>query len=153
MNATKIIIFTLLLCVALLQALTAQHSVQFEYDDAGNRIIRQILVLKLTEADSLLFDSILPYSAETIQTTEMGETDPLIRVYPNPTYGLLNIDMTLLATERSTWYLFDQQGKLTVQGKLNQTSGTINLMHSPAGVYFLLLQYSGGRQCYKLIKH
>ncbi len=149
----KTITLSIALAVVLSTLLSAQQTVHFEYDGAGNRILRYITVKKLTEADTLLFEPALPLHALLDKPTEDLAGEAHIHVYPNPTYGLLNVEATGQQQGPLAWYLFDQQGKLLQQGELPQASATISLETQPPGTYFLFLPTTNDRARFKIIKH
>lgn len=101
----KTITLSIALAVVLSTLLSAQQTVHFEYDGAGNRILRYITVKKLTEADTLLFEPALPLHALLDKPTEDLAGEAHIHVYPNPTYGLLNVEATGQQQGPLAWYL------------------------------------------------
>ncbi len=140
----------MILVIVLPTLLCAQQSfVHFEYDAAGNRIERYISVTKLTEADTLLFGDDATYNIMNVDEAENNPAGSNIQVYPNPTYGMLNIDVGRPLQNTLSWYLFDQTGRVVLQGKLLQQNSTINLQPLQNGTYHFYLPETRG---FKIIK-
>jgi hypothetical protein len=59
-----------------------------------------------------------------------------IRVYPNPTEGMLHL-ITNPSWNGSGYYVSDPIGKIIQQGTIEAENTFINLTHLPAGMYFL----------------
>ncbi|MCB0845019.1 MAG: T9SS type A sorting domain-containing protein, partial [Bacteroidetes bacterium] len=70
-----------------------------------------------------------------------------LRVYPNPTQGLINIEMELLTPENVSMEIIDLRGKMLM--KRTQINGVfidevINIERFPSGIYLLKLATSKG---------
>ncbi len=138
-------ILPLLILVFLSSALYAQQTVKFEYDLAGNRVLRTLDTKKSTEAE---VDSL--FKAEVIHDKTIG--DNLVKVYPNPTYGLVNIEFLEISEGPSTYSLTDQNGRQVMNGKTINLSNTIDITHQGRGVYYLMIKAPEIYQVYKIIK-
>lgn len=83
-----------------------------------------------------------------VDPTEIGEntSDAGVKIYPNPVVDVLNFEG--LDGEKLQFYTAN--GQLIFSGKLNpsQTSGSINIEHLPAGVYY----YVCGKWKGKIVK-
>jgi hypothetical protein len=95
----KKLIFIILYAVAAKMVLAQTEStIVFSYDMAGNRTGRSISLEKIKAEDSIITsDQIVTNGTEVIQTTEeLSETigNKVISVYPNPTEGLLKVNIT-----------------------------------------------------------
>jgi len=133
----------ILLCLATFFNLQAQQPiVNFEYDDAGNRTGRYVTVVKSTEADSLFFEAELNLTTSGLQA----------KVYPNPTYGIINIEIDGAESIPVNYTLTDQQARLIMEGRLLSNAETISLLSLEPGVYFLRLHNTERKLVYKIIK-
>ena len=69
--------------------------------------------------------------------------DPLeVRVYPNPTIGILNIE----SESEIQIFLYDLSGKLKIKTSQPLGSGQIDLTDFPAGIYVLEVSDQTGRK-------
>ena len=69
--------------------------------------------------------------------------DPLeVRVYPNPTIGILNIE----SESEIQIFLYDLSGKLKIKTSQPLGSGQIDLSDFPAGIYVLEVSDQTGRK-------
>jgi hypothetical protein len=140
---TKTFIPAIVLSVLFAVTVTAQQEkVVFHYDDSGNRISRHLEVQKSTEADSLFIDDMLPYPEAELDAA----------VYPNPTSGLITIEVAVKADNPVTYAIADQNGKLIETGQFSQSGYSINLSNQQTGIYFLRLSDRQSKVTYKIIK-
>jgi ketopantoate reductase len=140
---TKTFITAIVLTVLHATTVTAQQEkVVFQYDDSGNRISRHLEVQKSAEADSLFIDEMLLYSESELEAV----------VYPNPTSGLITIEVAVSADNPITYVVADQNGKLIETGQFSQSSYPINLSNQQTGIYYLRLNDRHGKVTYKIIK-
>jgi hypothetical protein len=123
-----------------------QEKVVFQYDDSGNRVNRhieiEIEIEKSIEADSAFSDDPL------LQLTSKLEAN----IYPNPTKGLITIEVFVSADNPVTYVIADQNGKLVETGRFFQTGYSITLANQHPGVYFLRLSDLQSKITYKIIK-
>lgn len=120
-----------------------QQIVDFTYDDSGNRASRYISVERVTESDSLKHQEIqaLDYLAEEN-----------IKVYPNPTYGKINIDFSVTPETPAFVTISDQIGRFVESYKIQNASSQIDLTTFGGGVYFLTIDVKGEKLLYKIVK-
>jgi YD repeat-containing protein len=131
------------------QYLPAQQAVvTFEYDDAGNRTQRTITTFKATETEiENLAGFIVPTPAVAYSADELNAN-----VYPNPTYGIINIEVDKHESETITYMLHDQTGKLIEQGQIAGYLKELSLESRQPGVYFITLAGQTKRITYKIVK-
>ena len=147
MNYIKIIILLIILFPISLFA--QQRQIQMEYDDAGNRISQKIVYLPSRSRAIQTPDST---SNTTGYTNEkIGEYE--IRVYPNPTKGVLKVQILGMDSEQnSSLCLFNSKGTLLIQQNLEEQEGTLDLSLNPSGVYILTVLVNGIQKEFKIIK-
>lgn len=63
-----------------------------------------------------------------------------VTVFPNPTQGLLNLELSGTEDSVLNYHLYDLQGRLLRQEVLRNTSAQIQLDNLPSGTYLLRIQ-------------
>lgn len=128
----------------------------YEYDAAGNRVLRKVLELKSFETDSndnILADNI-SYTQESIPKREVVFEDQIgdvsIRVYPNPTQGELTLQCN--ASVSGTYEILSQSGQLLQNGRIVSNISRIDFSSLPSGVYLLRLNMKDKSETWKIIK-
>jgi hypothetical protein len=146
---TLIKIITIIGFAMVFSNLPAQQAiVSFEYDDAGNRTHRSISTIKATETEiENLTDFIVPTPADNDNADELNAT-----VYPNPTYGIINIEVDENESETVAYKLYDQNGKWIEQGQITGRRKELSLESRQPGVYFITLAGQTKRITYKIVK-
>ena len=131
------------------QNLPAQQAiVNLEYDQAGNRIQRTITTFKATEIEiENLAGVIVPAPAVASNSDELKAN-----VYPNPTYGIINIEVDKHEGETITYVLYDQTGKWIEEGQIAGYRKEVSLKSRQPGVYFITLTGQTKRITYKIVK-
>jgi hypothetical protein len=122
----------------------AQDSVSFVYDEAGNRISRTIVFN--TTSGQLRSDD---------ETTNYIEVLPetILHIYPNPTEGLLRINMENLPDGETVQItVFDASGQMLLKKEHQPAITEINLSSYPAGIYLLKIQTGDKSTEWKIIK-
>ena len=126
--------------------------ISYDYDKAGNRIKRWLVVEEITntiEAEFRTSEKAEDAGAEN----EMRSDDVSVSVYPNPTIGVVTVDIPVLDESGSnTLHLYDAKGETVLSRKRLMNSNTIDFMNTPSGVYILKLNLGGSEKSYKIIK-
>ncbi|WP_171037059.1 T9SS type A sorting domain-containing protein [Maribacter algarum] len=78
-----------------------------------------------------------------------SEEDRLIEIYPNPTEGLLNID--LKTTENVSIRIFDAKGKIIYEKQSFNTTSQKIMLNESSGLYFVKVFTANEAKTYKLI--
>lgn len=138
-------ILSLLVLLFLSSTLTAQQTVKFEYDNAGNRVLRHLSTKKSTEAE---VDSLFKDTNNHLKI--IG--DHLVKVYPNPTLGIINVEFLGTSEGSSTYSLVDQNGREILNGETINLSNSIDITQQGRGVYYLVIKAPEIYQVYKIIK-
>ncbi len=113
----------------------------FTYDNAGNMIKRSILSLK-------------PFNSPKEDDNDINMlADKTLNIYPNPTDGPVNIDITgLTDSDIVNILLFSIDGKQLEVIKVKDSKATLNLSSRPSGMYFLLVIITGENKSWKIIR-
>jgi hypothetical protein len=154
MNLKRLFI---LMPAVFLAGIACAQAVRFAYDPAGNRISRTVVLSTSANAPALQQEQ--EEAQEEAQTppqpfVEQLTADLQVRIFPNPTGGLLNIEIAGLTSDDDPVQiaLFAQNGQqlLTLQ-----TAGALtpaDLSAFPAGMYILRLTVRGKAETYQIIK-
>lgn len=136
----------LILLVLLPLASYAQRKVRYVYDDAGNRIKREIV----------LSPSQLQKSQRVSEKEEQAFSDILndhsIKIYPNPTHGALRVSIHgLQDSDKCELGVYTTQGLRILESKVTRNDVDIDLSGKPAGIYFLSVSVNGRSTTWKII--
>ena len=82
----------------------------------------------------------------TLLTTGIVELEKEIKIYPNPSIGIVNIENS----KGSTVYVVNLTGAVVYSSELDNDKFTINISNHPAGLY--MIQLVSGSET-KIIKH
>lgn len=136
-----------LLAVLLVTALAgfAQTTVEFTYDNSGNRITRTVIGLKsATIGDGELSEQALKPIEDQVGLQET-------RIYPNPTKGLIRIDFPTMESQEASFRVYDSHGKLIIQQSAS-TSNQVDLSNYPSGFYIMVIRIGQEKKEWKIIK-
>jgi subtilisin-like proprotein convertase family protein len=74
-----------------------------------------------------------------------------IKVYPNPTRGILNINLASDIFGTSTFIMYDVQGRQVVTKKSSNTLETLNVENLSEGIYMLTIENDLGKTTRKVV--
>jgi YD repeat-containing protein len=135
-------ILILMLCASIS---IAQTTVRFSYDGAGNRIKREIVLVKSNETNKDSTSVTKPF------TENLGELK--ITIYPNPTKGQLSVEITNLSlNEEGNITIHNLEGKQMQQLKSLETLNQLDLYSYPMGMYILRISVGQKTSEWKIIK-
>lgn len=146
-----------LFCIST-QFFAQKGQVSYSYDNAGNRIAREVIYLapagEMAGADSI---ASTPAGHESILQSlepEAQVKSNTLKVFPNPTHGKLDIqftgDMAGLKAEIS---VYNNAGVNVYQNTNTTHKHVVDLTGQPAGNYILVLHLQGyEKKEYKIIK-
>jgi hypothetical protein len=122
----------------------AQDKVSYSYDAAGNRISRIIVMGELRADEPEVQEE------ETAYSEMLSEL--LIKIYPNPTRGLIRIEIQNLPVgETANITLYELSGKLITM-KQTSESTEIDITGQPAGIYLMKIIAGEKQTEWKIIK-
>jgi hypothetical protein len=135
------------------------HKKLVKYINADSSIIRlhpnkrELKKLYSNIIDRIYPDTIIDYQQMIAKTTDTTNTvsaidpedfDYILKAYPNPTAGEITIE--LQEKSKSSFQLTDLNGKVMLQGPLNEISTRIDLSKQHAGVYSLTVMNSAEKE-------
>lgn len=135
----------LTICILLLLNVVAhsQTQVKFTYDLAGNRHTRQIVPISSKSA----------FLSDTIEISKEVMGEKIIRLFPNPTAGILTMDISNMAPgEAVTIAVAEMNGKILLRKIQTSTNFKIDLTTQPKGFYILSAIIGTDRKEWKIIK-
>jgi YD repeat-containing protein len=140
---------TIFILLALFLCLSAEsshaQSVTYGYDSAGNRISRTIVISTLRSAEQEQQEE-TSFHSEVLNDLE-------IRIYPNPTYGLLKVEIRNMKEEQSAALsLYDLSGKLILSRNKIVNSTELDISSSASGTYILRIFAGESKTEWKIIK-
>ena len=118
----------------------------FSYDASGNRTDRVINLLKNAEIQATSSENI----EKNIVEAELVNLE--IKIYPNPTRGILKVEIPNIGEIKPTIIVFNSQGKQIYSNKVSDQTSTINLSNQPPGMYILKLIHNQESLDWKIIK-
>lgn len=140
-------LFFMLLAICFFLKANAQYSIEYTYDDSGNRTHRTIITLPSSITTPSLPDVPIPPVVD-----QLGERK--VEVFPNPTKGKLLVHITGGKIEDVyTFTLYSTTGQQIFEGKrYGQGDYPIEMEQYPSGIYILILKTEGEKLSYKIIK-
>lgn len=120
------------------------QNISFAYDNAGNRIKREIVVnTKRVPGQSARGESFV----------EEMLLDKKIRIYPNPTSGMLKIEIQNFETDNyGTMSLYSTSGIMMLSLEINSPVTEIDISTYAGGIYILQIDINGQETSWKIIK-
>ena len=131
--------------------LSAQTALEYiyEYDASGNRTCRYVVELPSHVPDTVSANENIENDIYYIN--DIGNIN--VRVYPNPTMGMLFIKITNYENFHSgELFLYNIDGRLLERISVNSSDIEINLSNHTQGIYLLKLQINDFHQEWKIIR-
>lgn len=144
MKASKnIMVF--LLFISICPMIQSQDKVTYGYDAAGNRISRTIVFSPRSAPASDEEEKPAVY-------TEML-SDIKVKIYPNPTTGLLKVEISNLPEgQKANIWLYAMTGHLISMFKDVKDAVNIDISAQPAAIYVVKIEAGEYRTEWKIIK-
>ncbi len=149
---------TLITAIIVSSFLHGQTTVTFDYDDAGNRTSRTIVIGGKSPDSTLVNpDSLFIKATETdvdvptkYQAKVGGQT---IKIYPNPTTGMFAIKIDGWDNKsKASIQLTSLTGKGLIEKRIESSITKIDIQGQPKGTYLLLVILNGKRETWKIVK-
>jgi hypothetical protein len=139
----------MVLCLMLSSFLAlGQTRFEYIYDNAGNRIKRQVITLTKaipqTKEDSI----------QLVKPVEEVVENVKVKVYPNPTHGQVHVELEGRAWEpKITVHLLTLYGRILREFERKDSFFDLDLSGYSEGVYILLIAFKEKRCSFKIIKN
>lgn len=134
----------LLFCFVYCFVLSGQNKVSYAYDDAGNRVKREIVP---ATKSMVLSDE----DKNTFFTEEIAKRD--IKIYPNPTYGQLAVAISDIEGLKSgTITMISVNGQQVLKKKIDSGYIDLDISSEQTGIYVLIIEIDGEKTTWKIIK-
>ncbi len=156
-----ICLFVLFIWVNQLFSQNQEKYIKFTYDNAGNRLSRNVIILESPEQKS---------TQDTSQFTPLEQIQELakieasynyenldgakIKIFPNPTQGFLMLRIENYSnTEQLTIHVYNSTGSLLQTKIPDSNSMEIDMSSYTSGLYFLKIIKQDQKLEYKIIKN
>ena len=145
MKKIRLFIIPLLLLLLCNLATKAQATYSFTYDASGNRLSR-VIPLKSARIEN----------KDTLANKQLTFEDMIgnrpVKIYPNPTKGLLKVEIPFTGEASATLKVFSPDGALVKSLIVTGTFTEIDLIDKPAGMYVLRISIGEVSAEWKIIK-
>lgn len=128
-------------------AQSTYYHFKYSYDDSGNREKR--IYIGTETKSATIGNSMVRNEKEPLEET-LGSNS--IKIYPNPTKGMLKIEIPDLQDNSARLMVFNNRGQLIKEIKVNSNLSTINLSSHPSGMYILKILIGQNSSEWKIIK-
>ena len=92
---------------------------------------------------------------EGIETSRVTDTEPIVSIYPNPSTGQINLDVTALTDQPVSIIISDNSGRNIMARRTKIQSGNLfesfDLTNMPTGIYILRLKLDDGNNITRTI--
>ncbi len=146
----------LLFAFALLVYYSNAQTIQFDYDNAGNRINRAYITLPSPVRDtSTVSENLKTEDLSKIEAKFEFEklTEGKIKIFPNPTEGDLMVRLENIANPNDiSLQLYNSSGSLMQTQNLNSDYSAFDMKSLSPGIYILRIIRQDEKLEYKIIK-
>jgi hypothetical protein len=135
----------LLLLALLPTSVMAQNKIAYSYDEAGNRVKREIVMtVQKSRSKNAMSDS--SYYSDMVNSHS-------IKIYPNPTEGRLNISINADMTKSSCKLeIYSILGARILVQNIASDNTAIDISNQPNGIYLLSITINKETTTWKIIK-
>lgn len=128
----------------LMSPILHSQSINYIYDNAGNCINRN---------NTITLRSTVDYESENVPEVFVDNIFQDIKIYPNPTKGLLRIDIGDYDTKDNIFIeVYDLTGKQLIKDQVYQSVLELDLSSHNNGIYILIIKRNGSSSDWKIIK-
>jgi len=132
---------------------TAQQTIFYNYDKAGNRVLRSITLNQSQSLKEIIKDTSLKAENPIPEVFKDSIDDKKILIYPNPTKGNLTIEIIGYEQDANSYiYLFNLSGNMLKSEPITGSSMEVDLSNYPVGLYIIEIKLVGKSSVWKIIK-
>lgn len=126
----------------------------YGYDESGNRISREQVITYPKKSAQMPKDSLSLVSPKDKVNEVFKDLveNREITIYPNPTKGLLTVEIPLSNNDKARIRLFNIQWKLLIDNNNPGTMTEVDLSGQPAGIYLMQIFVNNKPSTWKIIK-
>lgn len=137
----KKLIVTLILTI-LSVGVFSQQKITYAYDAAGNRVKREIIMVKSAKTEVL----------QTVYTEEIAKRN--IKIYPNPTDGYLRVEIDNIENMKNGLITIVtlNTGSQVAKKKITENIIDLDISNRAAGLYIMFIDIDGERTSWKIMK-
>ena len=151
MKSTQIWLLIAFISVSMLnmnaQTTTTKQVVEFSYDEHGNRTKRALTTITITNPQQV------KKNQQDIEPTEDFMGERTIKIFPNPTRGDLNVNITnLKENDHLTVTIYDMNGRTIISTPITEGSNAVDMNAQAQGMYIMLITNGKERLEYKIVK-
>jgi len=127
--------------------LLCQTTVNFDYDDNGNRTSRTLEAYKSAQVQ-------FPVQESMLNDEVLGDESSIlsINLYPNPTNCYLTIDIQSENSELFEYCVFDLNGNKLINGRIQSGSNQLDVSELRNGIYILRIKQGNIIDDWKIVK-
>jgi hypothetical protein len=127
----------------------------YEYDNAGNRIVRKVLVLGTSSTQSNRHKSMnnrTDLDSSNFFTDNVG--DIAVKIYPNPTTSMVTLHIETMQDVAidGMIIIYTQSGAISGSQRVDSYQAKIDMSAYPPGIYPIVIQINGKTTNWKIIK-
>lgn len=141
---TSKVLFVVAFCMWMLLPCMRAQSVSYAYDSNGNRIAREFTIGTNKSANMTADNDISPL-IEGIDTYE-------IKIFPNPTHGMLKVVIDGINDEYIMISIYDLRGHIVYHKDKAANENIIDLTGQENGIYVMDLIKKDEKRTWKIIK-
>jgi hypothetical protein len=125
---------------------------EYEYDAAGNRTARRVLILQKTS--STLGHKSANNDSEGNEPILIDEIEDIrLKVYPNPTTSIVHINIEQVdLLQNGSIHIYNTIGTHIKSQSINSLNTSIDLSSYPSGIYLITIMINGKETKWKIIK-
>lgn len=127
--------------------LLCQTTVNFDYDDNGNRTSRTLEAYKSGQVQFPVQESVLKDEVLEEESSILS-----INLYPNPADCYMTIDIQSQASDIFEYFVFDLNGNQLINGKIQTGVNQLNVSVLKNGLYILRIKQGDIIQDWKIVK-
>lgn len=141
------------LCLAISSLIMhAQNVYVYTYDDAGNRIQRDMVPLRLANPNGGNSANAAHQISEAEGAVAELNDQLQISLFPNPTAGEVNLEFSAAEHFTEEVRIISSRGELVYQKQDITGNFTVPFVNLPAGNYFIWLKLNGSIERFQVIK-
>lgn len=147
----KFCVIALLVCAASFHSFS-QSNIEYDYDLAGNMIVRSVITLRSNAYENTDDEQEEQEKNQEDNNEEAYIGESTIILYPNPTKGNLKIEVQNLPQNSAIGVaVYSSQGQIVLHQEFSGQLHEIDISAQPKGIYFMHITIEGKQKVWKII--